>query len=417
MFVYNMSGRANSYSTLRLRRISLPIRNQMENGNSVLDGWCEIAAAWEAPELRKGDFTDCGNFQLAISEDAAAVLQPMLHDGCELLPVCDGERQLYLLYITTPDDPLVESASTFWGPDSPNRNSIRSPVFDTRVIGERDIFRVPGGVDYFVTYEMKKFIEDARLTGVGFTEAWTDDVNGFPAEVDAKPSAQISCDPGHAVVRITGNSKREKLLYRLWTQIIDRRGTLDWVSQIDTVDNVETPPCRTALFQSFRGLSQKGLTYESLTKWARGMAYEVVFSIFVEMDELRPYSRSTLFELWRSIDPYCWSDRGRRREVAEVLWNEVVEYFYTNTWWNQTVNATLPAKDSEFEFLNSPARVILESLHLGITDLEWRSAAHAFVSDVLIDVLKLIDELEAYGSTTLEYLHESLLTANPHVTN
>lgn len=427
MKIYQMDGDCNNYWFLDLRRISAPIRDKMSDGVSVAAEWVEIGGRWETDGRLKGDFasTDKSETPIAMSEHALSILRPLLHGGCETLPVMiDGER-FWCLYLLTPDDPLDWTMSVVFESyrttlddlhttSYPAGIAVQKPVFKKELIGNRHLFRLRQGMLYFVSSAFKMAIDRAGLKGVTFYPVWTDEADEFsnePVGSTIAPHAISDADR-----RRIAQTKRGQLLLALWERVIDPLGHVVWIEGALMTQTEVEQERQASLSQFLLSTVSRGLPKEELARWARGMGYSVVFAVLVTLDELGAYSRASLSGLAIELAPGCRvASKKRRKTVAERLWTDAVEYFQSDEWWSDELLLS-GQRSADFCFLTDVSRVMSDSLRLGVSESDWKAAAHVFAFHIVRETLTLIDDLNAFGAAALEGLHESLLMSNPRGT-
>jgi hypothetical protein len=149
-----------------------------------------IADAWPTPEVfifygivddaktpNPGDFPyfrTSGN--LACSERALEVIEPLVANHVEILPIRCKEQPFYVLNALNVIDCVDYSRSVVeYSPSG--RPSISHLRFDLDCIGDKPIFKIPQSVltQIFVSGEFKSLVENHQLVGLKFTEIPEDD--------------------------------------------------------------------------------------------------------------------------------------------------------------------------------------------------------------------------------------------------
>lgn len=116
---------------------------------------------------------------IACDEEAKLILEDLVHDHVEFLPLLSNtikDKVYYILYPKTVLDCLDTNRSEFVRLQSGYIRGVRKYSFISDCIGDTPIFRLPfaGSLvsEPFVNNEFKQMVEDNKLTGLEFTRVW-----------------------------------------------------------------------------------------------------------------------------------------------------------------------------------------------------------------------------------------------------
>jgi len=159
------------------------------------EAWEPLTLYPDEPQKEWGDFAYLLSCNFAISEQALAILRPLLKPCCEFLPLVPyNDKAYYLLNVLNCFDCLDHEATT-WVPPRPDPGkpeaikdlksiSIDEYSFDAKNLPESALFRIPeernvgeltvSGL-FPAEQEFKSIVESERLTGLKFEEIWSED--------------------------------------------------------------------------------------------------------------------------------------------------------------------------------------------------------------------------------------------------
>lgn len=181
MNVYSFVADSDQYQNLSLV-------NEAEDWEALYQFYgCPIGAAWRplnveilcddesSDERLPSDTPSLFAGVPTLSRRAAEVLQPMLHDNGELLPLQCDEGDYFIFNVTRIVDALNEANSDVVRfPDGKRILDIRQFVFFPSQLKDVDIFKLPqqmsGGV--FVTDGFVRAVREAGLRGFSFDWLW-----------------------------------------------------------------------------------------------------------------------------------------------------------------------------------------------------------------------------------------------------
>ncbi len=287
MRVYRINVDINRYCGFRNRVFAAtdPVTDAMRNSDAVFP-------IWEPPVVsiipgNRGDFASAPTTPfapLALSKKAVEVLAPLLEGTAELLPFTYGKERWWVLYLPHPVD-CLDVDKTIYQLDDKDPNEIRKAAFVAERLPRQHIFRVVGGYDNFVTGEFKRLVDENRLTGLQFELMWRDELG---EDVDQKAVAE---EPhNHAVpARKPGRrSKRDRLLERLWEEVINRRGDVEWLrDELEAIE--ETHADRAPLLDGagavLNDAIRLGISRDAILTMTRSLAYHIVFDTLVAIEE------------------------------------------------------------------------------------------------------------------------------------
>ena len=168
MKIYRMYSNVNKYWSFAYKtRQDEATQIAMVNGQSVIANWTPT------PVQRKtGLVCDIMSSpdtlaRLAINDRARNVLESHLVEA-ELLPFRFKSETFWCIYLPKTNDCLDIDRTKFMIPQPDPDWIERAAFLPDKLPKDREIFRVPGCEDYFVTEKFKRIVEDAGLTGATF---------------------------------------------------------------------------------------------------------------------------------------------------------------------------------------------------------------------------------------------------------
>lgn len=301
--IFQMTADANRYA-------SFSESGYVPTDFKVLDSGCSLSSIWTPKKVMAspGPLADCVRGPLfvasiSLNAKAATLLGTLLDSLCELVPYTHSEWTYWALYILRPTDCLDQEGSEYWG--EKGASSLRKVVFDPEKLPkDQHIFRLPGGIAYYVTESFKQTVEAAAITGLQFRFVWSSDGSTPPPE----NSASAAKVPAHGAEIRRRRTKRDKILERLW-EAIDRIGSSDWMSETLTTRLEELHGAQDVLIASPEVLGEatrRGVPPESLSRMCRSIAYQAVFEALVAIEEEgldKPAALSSLHESLLMADP------------------------------------------------------------------------------------------------------------------
>ena len=158
------------------------------------DGWERLFAfggpvgsAWATPQVsfirqdedgRPRQYSDCPwclHTVLIVRERALTALRPLLERYGEILPLHCPEP-VWLFNATTILDALDEERSAIARFDDGALMAIEQHVFRPEIIGENEVFKLPGRASSIYLCETAvRRIEELGLRGLAFDTVWTDE--------------------------------------------------------------------------------------------------------------------------------------------------------------------------------------------------------------------------------------------------
>ena len=147
---------------------------QSDRALSTLEGAKPVASKWRPIKVvvdkhgRRGDFPSFLPHVPAFSRRALDVLQPLLGDAIEALPLDCGGLEFHAIHVLDVVDCLDEHLSILKRFPSGGVMSIRKHVFDEKCLGERLMFRIRQAPLWGVYYtdRFNQLLEDAKLEGL-----------------------------------------------------------------------------------------------------------------------------------------------------------------------------------------------------------------------------------------------------------
>jgi hypothetical protein len=166
--VYLYAPDSDTYDTLA------QASQQSDRALSMLEGASPVASKWRPVKVvidkhgRSGDFPSFLPHVPAFSRRALDVLQPVLGDEIEALPLDSGRLAFYAIHVLEVVDCLDEQQSVVKHYPSGGVMSIRKHVFDENCLGQRLMFRIGQAPRWGVYYtdRFKQLLEDAGLEGL-----------------------------------------------------------------------------------------------------------------------------------------------------------------------------------------------------------------------------------------------------------
>lgn len=161
------------------------------NGLPLNDKWGEVQV--ETYQKRKpADCTGIGNNIPIFGERAAQVLDTLLADQAELLPLQHPDKTLYAINVIRVVDALDHERSEIeWLAGRPLAKKIHKYVFKPQALEGCTIFKIPErkSLRVFVTDAFKEAVEANKLKGFSFELLWDSEADGS-AEVELERKYQ-----------------------------------------------------------------------------------------------------------------------------------------------------------------------------------------------------------------------------------
>jgi len=281
--IFEMVADANRYASFWVREERSPDLKSLDPGVKLSELWVSKKLV-----VYPGPMADCLDgprpyAKFSFNARAVSVLAPLIDPVCELVPFTYKEWKYWALHVSQPTDCLDVERSEYWTKDRVP-SGLRKVVFVAdRIPPSAQIFRIPHGMEYYVTETFKQAAESAMITGLRFRFAWSSD-GQMPPPQDQTPHAQLSV-PGPRIQR--RRTKRDKIVERLW-EAIDSFGSREWLTEIlagsldemeGAQDVVRAGPV--VLAEALRA----GISAEQLSRLCRSIAYQAVFEALVAIEE------------------------------------------------------------------------------------------------------------------------------------
>ena len=250
---------------------------------------CEsVVATWIArPALRnsgiKSDIMSSPetNARLAINKRARDAIEQYLSDA-ELLPFTFKSDTFWCIYLRTAIDCLDFGRTKFMISRPDPAWIERAAFLPDKLPKDREIFRVPGCQDYFVTETFKRAVEEAGLTGATFEPMFPLDGDDPVEEAATLPTTTAAtAEPLPNPHRRQRPSRLEAVLYRLWDEVINT-----------AYDEIIEDPHAAGGFQVIADANLLGKTAlerklepAELRRLIRSVAYSVTFSTLVTIED------------------------------------------------------------------------------------------------------------------------------------
>jgi len=221
---------------------------------------------------------------IALNKKALTALEGIVAQVAELLPFHYKKQDWWMLYLPTPVDCLDEEG-TVYCTDHISPDNIRKAAFRHNNLPSQHIFRVPGGYDYFVTKEFKRIVEEHALTGLKFELMWSDE------PIDTASNEEPSGAPRAEERRVRKpgrRSKRDRLLDRLWQDVINHRQSDRWWQEVLESLHERQDDSASLLNDAGKVLEdaiQRGVSADDLKRMARSLAYQIVFDTLIAIEE------------------------------------------------------------------------------------------------------------------------------------
>jgi hypothetical protein len=270
---------------------------ELLTGRTLMDVW--TPGEVDMIRGRRGNFVGGPTLfaGIAVTKKTLDRIGRYLEAFAELLPFEYQGQTYWALYLPKAYDCLDFERSEFWGSGVRDPAHIAKVVLVKTRIPADPLFRIKDTFDYYGKEEFKKLVEEHRLTGLKFREVWSDETReqGEQAEstermVIASPESGLrpqSAQPEPFARKPGRINKRDRLLLRLWREVINHRGTVEWLKEelnAKNQDDEEFP----YLFDPSQVLNQAeaaGLSEADLRRLVRGIAYQVVFDTLVAIEE------------------------------------------------------------------------------------------------------------------------------------
>ena len=147
---------------------------QSDRALATLESAEPVASKWRPIKVvadkhgGSGDFPSFLPHVPAFSRRALDVLQPLLGDAIEALPLDFGRLEFFAIHVLEVVDCLDENLSVIKRFPSGGVMSIRKHVFDEKCVGERLMFRIREAPLWGVYYtdRFKQLLETAKLEGL-----------------------------------------------------------------------------------------------------------------------------------------------------------------------------------------------------------------------------------------------------------
>ena len=282
MSIYRMSCNVNKYCSYSYAtRKDEAILSAMYDGHSVIAHWSTMSAQ-RIPGIACDIMSSPDLYaRLAVDEHAREVLTPYLAHA-ELLPFSFKSHTFWSIYLPTATDCLDYARTSFRLP-KPDPKLIRRAAFlPDKLPKDREIFRVPGCQDYFVTETFKRAVEEAGLTGATFEPMFPLDGDDPVEEAATLPTTTAATtEPLPNPHRRQRPSRLEAVLYRLWDEVIDT-----------AYDEIIEDPHAAGGFQVIadanllgKAALERKLEPAELRRLIRSVAYSVTFSTLVTIED------------------------------------------------------------------------------------------------------------------------------------
>lgn len=287
MRVYRIEDDINRFCGFRF--VPLDVAEEVEQ---MMHRSKPVSALWKPYRVqviagRKGDFASSPmtyTAPLALNSRAVSALRPYIEGPGELLPFRYRKDEYWILYLPTPVD-CLDAGGTQYRTERREPNNIRKAAFIPNRLSDQHIFRIPGGFDYFITSELKRVIEQNNLTGLKFELMWSDEGeeadNGTSVAPEERVERKRVSKPGRL-------SKRERLLRRLWEEVINSWATderLDEQMASGRDAARESPSILVDAGRILNAAIKQGVPKADLADLARSLAYQVVFDVLVAIEE------------------------------------------------------------------------------------------------------------------------------------
>lgn len=141
--------------------------------------WYKLPESWQSIRVdfygeikQRGDFPSIAALHLTFSEKALRILQPIMGESVELLPVmCTNGERYFVIKIVDVVDCLDYSRAVVRRNSHSGRVSvIDSFAFKDGCIGDRNIFRLPELNQALVSQAFKDCVENNGLEGLKFKQ-------------------------------------------------------------------------------------------------------------------------------------------------------------------------------------------------------------------------------------------------------
>jgi len=174
-----MLGSVESMYLLRNQEDYLKYIVDSFKGSSVSDNWYPVSIINQERHQKKYDFSSVGFSFPVVSEAAIQVLNEIVEDKVEFLPVAHETESLFALNITNLLDCIdFDQADVVLHEKYKVVDDIKSYAFKLDMIAEETIFKIPqfkGNTRIFVTDKFRDKVLEANLTGFEFEELWDSD--------------------------------------------------------------------------------------------------------------------------------------------------------------------------------------------------------------------------------------------------
>jgi hypothetical protein len=149
----------------------------------MLSNWTPLPLFEDRPERAIGNFAHCWGGGFIVDRKASTVLERLLENVSELLPLENYKGNNYYLLNAFNCIDCLDEQKTKWrvGKIHGTRFAIDEYQFFSERLIDSTIFRIPRQIDLFTTTghenadsEFKTVVERKKLTGLTFKEIWSD---------------------------------------------------------------------------------------------------------------------------------------------------------------------------------------------------------------------------------------------------
>lgn len=175
MSIYEISFDPDTFQSLRFLTpdavLLHPNWTEWFIGDPMIAVWKPVAVDFEpSPTKLSGDFPSLGGIPPVFSERAKNILEPLISDSVEFLPLACKDVPLYAVNVTRVLDCLDLSMSQFKRFSDGRIMRVERYVFKRECLEGEHMFKIPQQVRnrIYVSEIFKQTVENARLQGMFF---------------------------------------------------------------------------------------------------------------------------------------------------------------------------------------------------------------------------------------------------------
>lgn len=167
-------------------------------GNNISDKWVAPSITAYYKKRKIADISSFSNGAPLFNEKTIDVLEEFLKDKAELLPVYHEKSKYYVVNIINVIDALDYEKSEFERFDTGAIMYCTKYSFKPEIVENQHLFKIPlcNSIDIFVSDDFKKKVEETKIKGLIFVEAWNSEESTSidKLELDNGQSEEIQAD-------------------------------------------------------------------------------------------------------------------------------------------------------------------------------------------------------------------------------